>query len=92
MIEHVGDVNVYMQTLRKLSRPGAHVYLTTPDRGHPGVPPEIAQWDVFCPPVHVQFFARHCADVLFRRYGFEIVRFYRNRKPGLLLLARRLSE
>lgn len=88
MIEHVADVNLYMRVLRRLCRPGGHVYITTPDRGHPKVPRNVVEWDVFCPPVHVQFFARPSAAALFGRYGFEILRFYANRKPGLQFLAR----
>jgi len=89
MIEHVADVNLYMRVLRRLCRPGGCVYITTPDRGHPKVPKNVAEWDVFCPPVHVQFFGRESAAALFRRYGFEIERFYANRKPGLQFVARK---
>ena len=38
VIEHVGDVNLYMRVLDRLAAPGAHVYITTPDSGHPLVP------------------------------------------------------
>ena len=89
MIEHVADVNLYLRVLGRLCRPGGHVYITTPDRGHARVPRNVADWDVFCPPVHVQFFARPSATALFGRYAFEILRFYRNRKPGLQFLARK---
>ena len=89
MIEHVADVNLYMRVLARLCRPGGHVYITTPDRGHPKVPRDVTEWDVFCPPVHVQFFAQPSASALFNRYGFDILRFYRNRKPGLQFLARK---
>jgi SAM-dependent methyltransferase len=89
MIEHVADVNLYLRVLKRLCRHGGYVYITTPDRGHPRVPANVADWDVFCPPVHVQFFARPSATALFGRHGFEILRFYRNRKPGLQFLARK---
>lgn len=89
VIEHVSDVNLYMRTLDRLAAPGAHVYITTPDSGHPQVPADITQWDVFCPPVHVQFFNRKTVAVLFEKYGFSIVRYYKNRKPGLVFLARK---
>ncbi len=89
VIEHVSDINLYMQVLAKLTRKNGHVYITTPDIGHPRVPADIRQWDVFTPPVHVQFFNRASASSLFARYGFEIRRVYRNRKPGLIFLARK---
>lgn len=91
LIEHVGDVNLFMRALKTLTRPGGHVYITTPDRGHHRVPADIREWDVFCPPVHVQFFTRRAAEALFGRYGFRIVQFYSNRKPGLLFVAKNLD-
>ena len=91
VIEHVSDVNLYMHVLDKLAAPGAHVYITTPDSGHPKVPNDITQWDVFCPPIHVQFFNRKTVMILFERYGFSIMNFYKNKKPGLLFLARKIQ-
>jgi len=87
VIEHVSDVNLYMQVLQHLIKPGGYVYITTPDSGHPDVPDDISQWDVFAPPIHVQFFNRETVSVLFARYGFTIRKFYRNKKPGLIFLA-----
>jgi 2-polyprenyl-3-methyl-5-hydroxy-6-metoxy-1,4-benzoquinol methylase len=90
VIEHVSDVNLYMQVLQKLARRRGHVYITTPDSGHPRVPLNINDWDVFNPPVHVRFFSRKSANILFARYGFRILKYYKNRKPGLIFLARKL--
>lgn len=92
VIEHVSDVSLYMTVLDRLSAPGAHVYITTPDSGHPNVPGDITQWDVFCPPIHVQFFNRKTVTVLFEKYGFSIVKFYKNKKPGLVFLARKTGR
>ncbi len=92
VIEHVSDINLYMQVITTLTKPGGHVYITTPDIGHARVPADINCWDVFTPPVHVQFFNRASATRLFENYGFEIQRFYRNRKPGLVFRARRLTS
>jgi 2-polyprenyl-3-methyl-5-hydroxy-6-metoxy-1,4-benzoquinol methylase len=89
LIEHVSDVNLYMQTLDRLAAPHAHVYITTPDSGHTRVPADIRTWEVFNPPVHVQFFNRKSAAILFEKHGFSIVKFYKNRKPGLVFLARK---
>jgi len=92
VIEHVSDVNLYMRVLARLAAPDTHVYITTPDSGHPKVPADITQWDVFNPPIHVQFFNRKAATILFDRYGFKILKFYKNRKPGLVFLARKTAE
>ena len=89
VIEHVSDVNLFMRVIQKLAAPGAYVYITTPDSGHPKVPANINDWDVFCPPIHVQFFSRKTVAALFERYGFQIINFYKNKKPGLIFLARK---
>ncbi len=91
VIEHVSDVNLYMQTLQHLVKKQGCVYITTPDLGHPKVPQDIRDWDVFAPPVHVQFFSKKTVAVLFARYGFEIFKYYRNKKPGLIFLARKTN-
>ena len=92
VIEHISDVNLYMRVLDRLAAPGAHVYITTPDSGHRQVPDDITQWDVFCPPIHVQFFNKKTVTVLFKKYGFGIVKFYKNKKPGLVFLARKTGR
>lgn len=91
VIEHVSDINLYMRVLQTLVREAGHVYITTPDIGHPKVPETINDWDVFTPPVHVQFFNRVSAERLFNKYGFTIVKFYPNRKPGLIFTARKTA-
>lgn len=90
VIEHISDVNIYMRILQKLTRTGGYVYITTPDLGHPKVPANINDWDVFTPPVHVQFFSKKTVVVLFQKYGFKILKFYRNKKPGLIFLSRKI--
>jgi len=90
VIEHVSNVNLFLSVLQYLAAPQAHIYITTPDSGHPKVPRNISQWDVFTPPIHVQFFSKKTAGILFERYGFRIVKFYKNKKPGLIFLARKI--
>ena len=89
VIEHVPDVTRYMALLARITRPGGHVYITTPDIGHGRVPRDVASWDLFCPPVHVQFFTAASLRILFDRHGFGIRRKYFKLKPGLQILAER---
>ena len=39
VIEHVPDAQRYMALLARITRPGGHVYITTPDIGHWACPP-----------------------------------------------------
>ncbi len=91
IIEHVSDVNLFMRVLYGLTKEKGYAYITTPDLGHPKVPHNIADWDVFNPPVHVQFFSKKTVKKLFEKYGFEIIKIYKNKKPGLIFLARKIN-
>jgi SAM-dependent methyltransferase len=87
VIEHVPDATRYMALLARITRPGGHVYITTPDIGHWRVPGEVTRWDVFSPPVHVQFFNRRCLGLLLERHDFRVRRRFIKLKPGLQILA-----
>jgi 2-polyprenyl-3-methyl-5-hydroxy-6-metoxy-1,4-benzoquinol methylase len=90
VIEHVSDINLYMKTLSHLVGKGGYAYITTPDLGHPKVPKNIIEWSMLCPPIHVQHFTKKTVNILFNRYGFKIVKFYKHRKPGLIFLSQKL--
>ncbi len=91
VIEHVGDLPRFMQALVRLTAPGGHVFITTPDLGSNQVPQPVTDWDVFTPPHHVQFFNENNLALLFRQYGFEQVRRFPDSKAGLKVLFRRVA-
>lgn len=88
IIEHVNDLGAFMAFLARVTRPGGHVYVTTPDIGHKALPSDVRQWDVFSPPRHLQFFDKDTLSQVFARHGFVTRRRYRDRKPGLQMLFR----
>jgi 2-polyprenyl-3-methyl-5-hydroxy-6-metoxy-1,4-benzoquinol methylase len=90
VIEHVSDISLYMKTLAHLVKKGGYAYITTPDLGHPKVPENIIEWPMLCPPIHVQHFTQKTVNILFNRYGFKVVKFYRHKKPGLIFLAQKI--
>ncbi len=92
IIEHVNDLAAFMGFLARIVRPGGHVYVTIPDIGHPKVPADLRDWDVFAPPRHVQFFDRATLTRLFERHGFEALRRYRDAKPGLQMMFRKRAD
>ena len=89
VIEHVSNINLYMQALTHLIKNKGYLYITTPDLGHRKVPRDITKWDVLCPPIHVQHFTKKTITILFKKYGFNIIKFYKNKKPGLIFLAQK---
>lgn len=87
VIEHVPDAARYTALLARITKPGGHVYITTPDIGHWRVPGDVTRWDMFSPPTHVQFFNRRCLALLLERHGFRVRRRFIKLKPGLQILA-----
>lgn len=74
VIEHVLDVEGYMRFLAAVTRPGAGVFITTPDIASPQVPADVTRWPVFDPPTHIQFFTEATLTRLFGRFGFDAVK------------------
>ena len=90
VIEHIGSVKSYMTFLGAIARPGAKLFLTTPDIAHSRVPEDVTAWDMFSPPRHVQFFSETTLTRLLDAYGFDIQkRFYKKDAPTLQVLARK---
>tara|TARA_B100000795_G_C22771446_1_gene428067 strand:+ start:467 stop:1243 length:777 start_codon:yes stop_codon:yes gene_type:complete len=74
VIEHVADIESYMQFLVEITEVGATIFITTPDIGSKQVPKDVTAWDVFSPPLHIQFFTQATLSKLFKRFGFEPVK------------------
>ena len=90
VIEHVVDLNGYMDFLNKCLSSKGYVYITTPDIASTRVPANIVDWDVFSPPRHVQFFCRDNIVALFERHGFALEKQFRDPKAGLRVLFRKI--
>ncbi|MFC1672701.1 methyltransferase domain-containing protein [Pseudomonadota bacterium] len=92
VIEHVEDVEAYMRFLVEITEPGAKVFITTPDIGSTQVPENVTDWDVFSPPVHIQFFTEATLAQLFTRFGFTPIKRVSDRGgAGLKMLFRKTS-
>ena len=92
VIEHAPDPNAFVRALARLAKPGAVLYLTTPDLGHFMVPRNLAKWDAYCPPDHCLYFSRASLGALLQRHGFKPLVFRLAIKPGIKILARRTSD
>ncbi|MEC7648599.1 MAG: class I SAM-dependent methyltransferase [Pseudomonadota bacterium] len=90
VIEHVVDLNGYMDFLNKCLSSKGYVYITTPDIASIRVPANIVDWDVFSPPRHVQFFCRDNIVALFEQHGFALEKQFRDPKAGLRVLFRKI--
>jgi len=91
VIEHVSELDAYLELIVKVSRPKAYVYVTTPDFSSDKRPANVLEWGEFAPPEHIQFFSERNLIILFDRYGFKFVKRFKDKKTGLKALFQRTA-
>ncbi len=89
VIEHVTDPVAFAKHLARLTAPGGHLFLTTPDAGHWRVPKPFVSWAEVKPLEHINWQTRKSLSKLLMDAGFERPRVSFNLKPNLRILARR---
>lgn len=89
VIEHVSELDAYLELIKKVSRPSAYVYVTTPDFSSDKRPENVLEWGEFAPPEHIQFFSEKNLIILFDRFGFKFVKRFKDKKTGLKALFQR---
>jgi 2-polyprenyl-3-methyl-5-hydroxy-6-metoxy-1,4-benzoquinol methylase len=93
VIEHVVDIEAYMQFLVEITDSNAKVFITTPDIASKKVPEDVTSWDVFSPPMHIQFFTQTTLTQLFKRFGFTPIKRTTDRGgAGLKMLFKKSSS
>lgn len=89
VIEHLPDPHAYFEAMRKRLKPGALLYLSTPDAGHWFVPRDFTAWREVFPPQHLHYFTKKAMRRFLTDHGFEVIRFIWSPKPRLKVLARK---
>ncbi|MEE9302102.1 MAG: methyltransferase domain-containing protein [Alphaproteobacteria bacterium] len=92
VVEHVPDANRFVAEIAGLMRPGAVLYLTTPDISHWRRPKNVLEWNAFVPPQHCLYFGPKNLALLLRRHGLDVFRRRIAWKPGIKLFARRRPD
>jgi len=91
VIEHMPEVHSFMAALSALMKPGAVLWLTTPDAGHFRVPKNFPEWKEVIPPEHLSYFNLASLRRLLGGYGIEVLHKQLIWKPSLRVLARRVA-
>lgn len=91
VIEHIPDTGEFAAALGTLTAPGGVLYVTTPDAGHFRLPRDFVSWPQVHPPRHLTYHTKNGLQRLFDRHGFGEFRFMWNLKPGIRMIARKLS-
>jgi len=75
-IEHVNDVNAYMNTVTNLTKNDGYLLLTTPHNDKWATKLRGIHGDHYCAPNHLNFFNKKSLPLLLKKYGFKIIELY----------------
>ncbi|MEE8173309.1 MAG: class I SAM-dependent methyltransferase [Alphaproteobacteria bacterium] len=89
VIEHVPDSWSFVAAIASLMRPGAVLYITTPNISHWRRPKDLTKWDAFCPPAHCVYFNPANLPRLLAAHDLDVFKRFVAWKPGVKLLARK---
>jgi 2-polyprenyl-3-methyl-5-hydroxy-6-metoxy-1,4-benzoquinol methylase len=89
VVEHLPDPHAYVEAMKARLKPGALLYLTTPDAGHWRVPRDFTRWHEVFPPQHLHYFTKDAMRRFLTAHGFEVIRFIWSPKSRLKVLARK---
>ena len=92
VLEHLYDVNEFMNVLTRMTRPSKFVLVRTPNRDHwrrPDLATDLASARGPSPPAWVHFFTKTSLRILFEKHGFEVRSTSLNIKHYLNFLAQR---
>ncbi len=89
IIEHIPDPNSFMRSLIAIMKPGAILYLTTPDAGHFRVPRDFSKWKHVHAPDHLSYYCRKSLQTLLAEHKLEILKFKWTTQTTIRLIARR---
>ena len=88
VIEHTSNAREFAESLRRLTKKGGVLYLTTPDAGHWKVPTDFTSWKEVRPPEHIIWFNKNNIRKLFEDSGFEIIKIMKYHRANIRLIAR----
>lgn len=91
VIEHLAKPFEFLRAIHDVMADDGVLFLTTPDIGHfslPNAVDKLVLWRTFRPPEHLIFFNKHSLKILFKRAGFECVKFRFGFKPTLKVVAK----
>lgn len=91
VIEHLAQLHDFLDALRRITRPGGMLYITTPDAGHWRRPRDFLAWQQCCPPHHLVWFQRSTMRRALEKYGFAVRCYMPMLKPNLRAWARRIT-
>lgn len=91
VIEHLKDVDGFIDAIYQLLTPEGVLYLTTPDGGHFRTPRDIRNWHEMKLPEHISLFTRPALKNLLTRHKFKAPKFQFNWKPGIRMTARKAA-
>ena len=88
VIEHLPNLAIFLEAIRRLISDDGLAFITTPDLGHRSIRRDPYADDFIRPPEHLLYFTRRSIERVMRGHGFTRVRFQHSFKPTLKVVAR----
>ncbi len=93
VIEHLTELDDFIQAILCLMNNNSIVYLTTPDLGHYKLKKpflkDLNSWDGIRPPEHLFYFSKKNLNILFERHGLLPVSFQFSTKPTMKVVLKK---
>ena len=75
-IEHVNDINAYMDTVSNLTNKNGYLLLTTPHNDKRATTLYGIHGDHYCAPNHLNYFNKKTISLLLKKYNYKIIDIY----------------
>ena len=74
VLEHVTKPHEFVESIARIMKPGAILYMTTPDAGHFRVPRDFAKWKHVHAPDHLAYYQLSTLKRLLAEHGIELIK------------------
>lgn len=90
VLEHVTKPHEFVESISKIMKPGAVLYMTTPDAGHFRVPRDFAKWKHVHAPDHLAYYQLSTIKRLLSEHGIELIKSQWTTRTNIQLIARKM--
>ncbi len=89
VLEHVTKPHEFIESIARIMKPGAVLYMTTPDAGHFRVPRDFARWKHVHAPDHLAYYQLSTVKRLLGEHGIELIKSQWTTRTNIQLIARK---
>ena len=92
VLEHVTKPHEFIESIAGIMKPGAVLYMTTPDAGHFRVPRDFAKWKHVHAPDHLAYYQLSTIKRLLSEHGMKPIKSQWTTRTNIQLIARKTTS